>query len=1023
MSDQEMLKASQAANPKPDPSGAKEQDNVVEGVPAPKISPVSSPKNNVFAGGGLELQETSSALAGPPATKLRSESASPEILALETAPTHNSEVSRKLPEVTTPTGTPGGSSHKHNATPAVLVASHNVAAAPGPAVVRPALHQVQHLHNPLLYYPTTTTPSATSAVQKTQTYPTYYLPALRSQASSTAIPPTSSGTSSFTPSSSAAAYYPSTGIHHLSVTSDYQYQHPSTSTPATAGGGGYSYVVDQHQNEHQINYQEHHHDHLQSYYGGEGGQHGPPHHPETSWSLPARGVVRHTAHIPLRQVYSDGATQQRLLGLNGYNEVVVGSTTSRGAEVLELDDHHNVQWGVQESVGSSQSYVYNNGGRYPSAPAGPVAGAQHLPGPRLPPGLCGSRSASATENDHQDLVVGGGVSSSTQQLHPSTHTQQHATLFLPTGAAPASGELALKHQDASGAAVAHTHQLHSGPAVEATSSLLVASAADDLSPNSKKSDNTLMSLDGSDEVEQVASGYNYKLAGVLDEQGGPSSSSGDFHQANADVASPSGWKVQEGETSSISDFEDQDANSEQNNNNRPEETAQEREKRLAEDREDDELIELHQRPWCYNYPEGHYVPGLLQFDRDMRPLSQYDREQMEKVKKISTKAEGVTTSTSNTTTTNYDFTVLRQCIWRYLGYNELEIRAFGNTMRYADYKQDCIAYLRFLLSQEPQNCEWKHGYLLAMCLKQDFAKGDDLAVRGQSAAAAVTPSGGSGPFSTSSSTSTQQRQHLERVIDSQMFSLLTQLFIQDSRAARVEELEEIFLSLGARKKNSHVLAAMIRGYGCKGYWMSSLKLFLHSRERLLDPESKDYEYRYLVYQAALDWALHNRVSFMIYMVLRFCQIDGIPIRYPGGTCGKVAGGVDFVSWPVEELRFMYPEEPGLGAPKIKYYTCPSIPEERLSGALKPIPTHQAELLMSGSSAAGFDLDVDLGCPVAGETAGVGGTTGTVENGSSINMMDAQPWNLHASPVIGAEDTRAKMLSVLAEGNFSAVNEV
>ena len=50
-----------------------------------------------------------------------------------------------------------------------------------------------------------------------------------------------------------------------------------------------------------------------------------------------------------------------------------------------------------------------------------------------------------------------------------------------------------------------------------------------------------------------------------------------------------------------------------------------------------------------------------------------------------------------------------------------------------------------------------------------------------------------------------------------------------------------------------MLAAMIRAYGGKGYWKSALKLFLHARERIMDVDSKDWEYRYLCYQVALDW--------------------------------------------------------------------------------------------------------------------------------------------------------------------------
>lgn len=75
--------------------------------------------------------------------------------------------------------------------------------------------------------------------------------------------------------------------------------------------------------------------------------------------------------------------------------------------------------------------------------------------------------------------------------------------------------------------------------------------------------------------------------------------------------------------------------------------------------------------------------------------------------------------------------------------------------------------------------------------------------------------------------------------------------------------------MGSRKKNSHVMAAMIRGYGCKGYCLSAMKLFLHARERNLEHDSKDHEYKYLCYQAALDWALNNKNSYMIYTVLRY----------------------------------------------------------------------------------------------------------------------------------------------------------
>lgn len=85
----------------------------------------------------------------------------------------------------------------------------------------------------------------------------------------------------------------------------------------------------------------------------------------------------------------------------------------------------------------------------------------------------------------------------------------------------------------------------------------------------------------------------------------------------------------------------------------------------------------------------------------------------------------------------------------------------------------------------------------------------------------------------------------------------------------------------------------------------------------MEEDSKDWEYRYLCYQACLDWALNNGISYMTYTILRFCQIDGIPIRYPGAGGGKISGGVDFVRWPVEELRFMWAGEKG--APKIKYY--------------------------------------------------------------------------------------------------------
>jgi len=605
----------------------------------------------------------------------------------------------------------------------------------------------------------------------------------------------------------------------------------------------------------------------------------------------------------------------------------------------------------------------------------------------------------------------------------------------------------------------------------------------------------------------------------------------------------------------------------------------------------------------YNYPEGHldYVPAT--FDLDMRPGSQWDREQMRRVPKVSPYKD-------------FDFAILRTCIWRYCGYDvEAMRRKTGNSLRYQNYKADCVAFLRFLLSQEPANCEWKLGYLLAMCLKHDHEmlaiatssrnigekerNADLRAVVGKSgdldraiaeapernathvedtgsndlstlSILAATPagaakkksvgSGGTGdaakgslaraeqeaeascletgadvddtpalssiqgasriemnitpavtktdslvvvgdgevvgtettrellanasspsphsklaqndgykPPSTSPSiagagaglvlpqTSTSSKMKddeflqldeepeqvggpgqleqtpnttntnskmikdlasqasvLEGVLDSQMFSLLTQLFIQDSRAHAVHELESIFFQMGSRKKNSHVLAAMIRGYGCKGYWMSSLKLFLHARERTLEQESKDYEYRYLCYQAALDWALHNENSFMTYTVLRFCQIDGVPIRYPGGvlphhqhqlhpaaagagaaggqlkfyyeqlgggmktnntttssTSGgaPATGGVDFVRWPVEELRFAFPDDLGLGAPKIRYYTSPSVPEARLAGTYKPLPTHQ---IMENPSLVEKEFEVlylDAGLDALGQESG------------------------------------------------------
>ena len=54
-----------------------------------------------------------------------------------------------------------------------------------------------------------------------------------------------------------------------------------------------------------------------------------------------------------------------------------------------------------------------------------------------------------------------------------------------------------------------------------------------------------------------------------------------------------------------------------------------------------------------------------------------------------------------------------------------------------------MCYLRFLLSQEPSKCDWKQGYLLAMCLKSDFGY-------------------------------RQPGRELEKVIDSQMFSLFVQ---------------------------------------------------------------------------------------------------------------------------------------------------------------------------------------------------------------------------------------------------------
>ncbi|CAD7934557.1 unnamed protein product [Amoebophrya sp. A120] len=508
----------------------------------------------------------------------------------------------------------------------------------------------------------------------------------------------------------------------------------------------------------------------------------------------------------------------------------------------------------------------------------------------------------------------------------------------------------------------------------------------------------------------------------------------------------------------------------------------------------------------YNFPEGCPLPSkqqissgkgstvpnctLEQFDQDIKAGSEYDNKQMQRVPKAVGSAVSTASTSSSATTLvhlagedagsdatssavteklpaqqaqcapkmkikqKFDFTILREIVWKYLGYNVEEMKAkTNNSFQYEHYKKDCIAWLRFLLSQESQNCEWKLGYLLAMCLKEDFSPAEEeqpaeeqspqdgaagaAPVEGKSTevagehdqdasnqadnktkAAASTSKSASNTTTTASTsskatssavnktsnttttTTNNKPSILEYVLDSQMFSLLTQLFIQDTKTKKVDELEQIFLQLGGRKKNSHVLAAMIRGYGCKGHWKSSLKLFLHARERQLDPESKDYEYRYLCYQAALDWALQNEISFMIYTVLRFCQIDQIPIRYPGGisnnnslvqqqhsgtnnsnstsnvapassttqnqvhsstnyatACdshnqqnpndqqalnhcsGPTVGGVDFVRWPVEELRFIWPEEPGLGAPKIKYYVSPSTPEDRVDGTFKPLPTH------------------------------------------------------------------------------------
>eukprot|EP00392_Amoebophrya_sp_AT5.2_P004830 g4839.t1 len=392
----------------------------------------------------------------------------------------------------------------------------------------------------------------------------------------------------------------------------------------------------------------------------------------------------------------------------------------------------------------------------------------------------------------------------------------------------------------------------------------------------------------------------------------------------------------------------------------------------------------------YNYPEGHldYVPAT--FDLDMRPGSQWDREQMRRVPKVSPYKD-------------FDFAILRTCIWRYCGYDvEAMRRKTGNSLRYQNYKADCVAFLRFLLSQEPANCEWKLGYLLAMCLKHDH---EMLAIatssrnigekeRNADLRAVVGKSG-----------------DLDRAIAEAPERNATH--VEDTGSNDLSTLSILAATpAGAAKKKS--VGSGGTGDAAKGYWMSSLKLFLHARERTLEQESKDYEYRYLCYQAALDWALHNENSFMTYTVLRFCQIDGVPIRYPGGvlphhqhqlhpaaagagaaggqlkfyyeqlgggmktnntttssTSGgaPATGGVDFVRWPVEELRFAFPDDLGLGAPKIRYYTSPSVPEARLAGTYKPLPTHQ---IMENPSLVEKEFEVlylDAGLDALGQESG------------------------------------------------------
>ena len=62
--------------------------------------------------------------------------------------------------------------------------------------------------------------------------------------------------------------------------------------------------------------------------------------------------------------------------------------------------------------------------------------------------------------------------------------------------------------------------------------------------------------------------------------------------------------------------------------------------------------------------------------------------------------------------------LMKTALWAAQAAHALPGQGQQLSMKYSEYKADCIAYLRFLLSQEPSNCDWRLGYLLAMSKKK-----------------------------------------------------------------------------------------------------------------------------------------------------------------------------------------------------------------------------------------------------------------------------------------------------------------